>query len=312
MEEGLLHPARPEPGLLAEGQAGAGRGLLPVHPGRRGPRGRLRDRQGGRADRRRRRHLRRAAPRQAAQHLHDHQGLGDVRAPCLDHAQCSQRHPGQQGIPPGDDVRHRPRLREGRGLERLRQGRRPARSRRRRSSTRPTSRCTPTIRRRRRSSSRLRGYKGEALKFLGLPYGETWTRWAEAIKQNFADVGINMEIVTTDVPGWAQKTSNWDFDLTFNFLYQLGDPAIGVAGPMSAATSPGQSLRQHRAAIRTPRSTSSSRTPPSRRRGEKRQALYTKVQQLLAEELPVLWLLELEYPTIYAATSRTSSRQASA
>jgi len=31
---------------------------------------------------------------------------------------------------------------------------------------------------------------------------------------------------------------------------------------------------------------------------EKRQELYTKVQQVLAEELPVLWLLELDFPTV--------------
>jgi peptide/nickel transport system substrate-binding protein len=30
-----------------------------------------------------------------------------------------------------------------------------------------------------------------------------------------------------------------------------------------------------------------------------RQEAYTKVQQLLAEEVPVLWLLELEFSTIY-------------
>ncbi|WP_460449656.1 ABC transporter substrate-binding protein [Alsobacter sp. SYSU BS001988] len=143
------------------------------------------------------------------------------------------------------------------------------------------------------------GYKGETIKFLGLPYGETWTRWAEAIKQNFADVGINMEIVTTDVPGWVQKTSNWDFDLTFNFLYQLGDPAIGVSrsyvsgniakgnpfGNVGGYSNPeADKLFADAAVAPTP---------------EKRQELYTKVQQLLAEELPVLWLLELEYPTIY-------------
>ena len=32
---------------------------------------------------------------------------------------------------------------------------------------------------------------------------------------------------------------------------------------------------------------------------EDRQKLYTKVQQILVDELPVLWLLELDFPTIY-------------
>ena len=30
-----------------------------------------------------------------------------------------------------------------------------------------------------------------------------------------------------------------------------------------------------------------------------RQELYTKVQQILVDDLPVAWMLELEFPTIY-------------
>ena len=145
---------------------------------------------------------------------------------------------------------------------------------------------------------RASGYKGETIRFLGLPYGETWSRWAEAIKQNFADVGINMEIVSTDVPGWTQRTSQFDFDLTFNFLYQLGDPATGVArsyvstnivkgnpfGNVGSYSNPEVDKLFADAAIAP---------------AEQRQALYTKVQGILADELPVLWLLELEFPTVY-------------
>ena len=32
---------------------------------------------------------------------------------------------------------------------------------------------------------------------------------------------------------------------------------------------------------------------------KKRQELYTKVQQILVEEVPVAWTLKLEYPIIY-------------
>ena len=72
------------------------------------------------------------------------------------------------------------------------------------------------------------GYNGEKVRLLPLPYGETWQRWAEAVKQNLQDVGINVEMVSTDVPGWNQKTSDWDYDIAFTYLYQYGDPALGV------------------------------------------------------------------------------------
>jgi peptide/nickel transport system substrate-binding protein len=141
------------------------------------------------------------------------------------------------------------------------------------------------------------GYKGETIRFLGLPYGETWARWAEAVKQNFEDVGIKMEIVSTDVPGWTQRVSNFDFDLTFNFLYQYGDPAIGVGrsyvtsnivkgnpfGNVGQYSNPEVDALFAEAAIAP---------------AEKRQELYTKVQKILVDELPLLWLLEMDFPTV--------------
>ena len=36
-------------------------------------------------------------------------------------------------------------------------------------------------------------------------------------------------VVTTDMAGLVQKTSNFDFDLVFNYLYQFGDPAVDKA-----------------------------------------------------------------------------------
>src|SRR3954451_20398816 len=143
------------------------------------------------------------------------------------------------------------------------------------------------------------GYKGEKLSLLVLPYGEIWNRWAEAVKQNLADVGVNVEIEATDVPGWTQRVANWDFDLTFNFLYQLGDPAIGVSRNYLSsniikgnpfANSEGYSNPE------VDKLFAEAAVAPS---DEERQRLYTKVQQLIVEDVAILWLLELEYPTIY-------------
>lgn len=141
------------------------------------------------------------------------------------------------------------------------------------------------------------GYKGETIRFLALPYGETWSRWAEAIKQNFEEVGIKMEIVSTDVPGWTQRAGNFDFDLTFNFIYQFGDPAAGVARTYVSSNivkgSPFGNIQQY-ANPEVDRLFAEAAIAPA----DKRQDLYTKVQQILADELPVLWLLEMEFPTV--------------
>lgn len=142
-------------------------------------------------------------------------------------------------------------------------------------------------------------YNGETLRLLRLPYGEVWDRWAETVRQNLQDVDVNVEIVASDTAGWTQQVSDWNFDMTMNFLYQLGDPAIGVARSYISSNivrgNPfgnvgGYSNEQvdelfAEAAIAAT--------------DEDRQAAYTSVQQILTEELPVLWLLEMEQPTIY-------------
>lgn len=143
------------------------------------------------------------------------------------------------------------------------------------------------------------GYDGTPLKLLPLPYGETWQRWAEAVKQNLGDVGIPVEIESTDVAGWNQKISQWDYDIAFTYLYQNGDPAIGIdRNYKSSQISKGNPFNNvegysnpevddlfAKAAVAYP--------------SEKRQELYTEVQKKLQADVPVAWLLELSFPTIY-------------
>ena len=142
-------------------------------------------------------------------------------------------------------------------------------------------------------------YDGETIRILPLPYGETWQRWAEATKQNLADVGIESEIVATDVAGWNQKVGDWDFDLAFTYLYQYGDPALGVARTYISSNiakgSPWNNVSGYvneevdklfaEAAVQAD--------------DAKRQELYTEVQNIVVDDVPVAWMLELQFPTIY-------------
>jgi peptide/nickel transport system substrate-binding protein len=142
------------------------------------------------------------------------------------------------------------------------------------------------------------GYKGEKVRFMPLPYGETWQRWGEAVRQNLQDVGINLEVVATDVPGYNQRLSEWDYDIGFSYLYQYGDPALGVARSYISSNiakgSPFNNVEGYsnpevdklfaEAAVASPDS--------------KRQELYDQAQKILIDDVPVAWQLELEFPTI--------------
>lgn len=138
-----------------------------------------------------------------------------------------------------------------------------------------------------------------SIKFLVAPYGELYARLAEFFRQSMAAAGIEVTLETTDVAGWSQKISNWDYDVSTNTLYQFGDPALGVArsyistnirkGVMFSNTqgyaNPIVDELFAKAAIQTSE--------------EERQKLYSEVQRILVDELPVLWTVERHYPTLY-------------
>jgi hypothetical protein len=64
---------------------------------------------------------------------------------------------------------------------------------------------------------------------MPLPYGETWQRLAEVVREQLGAVGIDVQLESVDAGTWSSRLSDWDFEMTFNFLYQYGDPALGVA-----------------------------------------------------------------------------------
>ena len=142
------------------------------------------------------------------------------------------------------------------------------------------------------------GYRGERVRLLPLPYSETWLRWAEAVHQNLRDVGINVEMIATDAPGYNQKVADWDFDIAFAYLYQYGDPALGVSRSYLSSNIAKGSQSNNVAGYVNPDvdrlfAEAAVATPDKRRH-----ALYKQVANILVEDVPVAWMLELEFPTI--------------
>lgn len=143
------------------------------------------------------------------------------------------------------------------------------------------------------------GYDGTPVRILPLPYGETWQRWGEAVKQNLEDVGINVEIVATDVAGWNQKISDWDYDIAFTYLYQFGDPALGVARTYISSNIAKGSPWNNVEGYANPKVDKLFADAAVQASQDDRQKLYTEVQKILVDDVPVGWVLELQFPTIY-------------
>lgn len=140
-------------------------------------------------------------------------------------------------------------------------------------------------------------YDGETLRFLVTPYGEIWTRTAEIARQNFIDAGVDVELVSSDPAGWNQRARDGDFDITNNWPYQYGDPALGVARMWVSSTIDSGSPFANIGGYSNPevdRLFAEGALAPA----AERPAIYQKVQDLLADELPTLWSIDLQFPTV--------------
>ena len=61
------------------------------------------------------------------------------------------------------------------------------------------------------------------------PYGEEWQRFGEYVQQVLAEIGIKATLRYEDVPTWLRRLyTDYDFQLTSNWIQGLADPVIGV------------------------------------------------------------------------------------
>ena len=135
------------------------------------------------------------------------------------------------------------------------------------------------------------------IKHLTLPYGEVWTRLGEYMRTALKGVGIELVLESTDAGGWAQRIADWEYDTSVNFLYQYGDPTLGVertyvSSNIKKVTFTNTGGYQNPAVDALFTEAGTAPDPAVR------QVAFSKVQALLAEEIPQIWLLEMAFPTI--------------
>lgn len=133
--------------------------------------------------------------------------------------------------------------------------------------------------------------------FTPMPYGETWSRLAEYIKQSWGKVGVNVTLKSTDVAGWVQKVSNWDYQTTTDFVYQYGDPSLGVARTYVSSNIRKGVMFTNTMGYSNPKVDELFAKAAVENDAAARQAELSEVQKILVDDVPVIWLLEMEFPT---------------
>jgi peptide/nickel transport system substrate-binding protein len=136
-----------------------------------------------------------------------------------------------------------------------------------------------------------------SVKLLSLPYGEVWTRLSEYIRQALRQVGIDVTIESTDAGGWVRRLGAWEYELTVNFVYQYGDPTLGVARTYISSNIQKIPFTNTSGYV-NPKvdelfDVAARETDPA-----KREAAFKQVQALLIEDQPLIWLIELLFPAV--------------
>jgi peptide/nickel transport system substrate-binding protein len=140
--------------------------------------------------------------------------------------------------------------------------------------------------------------RSPTLKLLIPPFGEIWQRTAEFVRQQLGEVGITIQLENVDVATFGQRLANWEFDLSFNYTFQYGDPALGVERTYSTSAISKGILFSNTEGYSNFALDEIFAKAASVMRDDDRQALYSEAQRILVEDVPLVWLFEMAFPTV--------------
>jgi len=129
-----------------------------------------------------------------------------------------------------------------------------------------------------------------------LAYGNVYQRLAEYVRQALGKVGIEVTLRTGDIASWGDRVKNWDYQMTFQVLSQLGHPALGVSR-LYISSNIRKVLFSNVGGYSNPRVDELFDKAASEVDDKKRQEMYSEIQRILVTDVPVAWLLELDFPT---------------
>lgn len=137
------------------------------------------------------------------------------------------------------------------------------------------------------------------VKILSTSYGANWDRLDEYIKQMLEGIGLKVSIESADAGSWSGRVSNWDYDMTVTFVYQYGDPALGVERLYVARNIVKGTPFANVQGYNNPKADELWNKAGATLDATQRQRDYSELQKLLVSDVANVNLLELEFPTLY-------------
>ena len=120
------------------------------------------------------------------------------------------------------------------------------------------------------------------------------------IQYQLNKVGIEVQVRdSASFPEWATRIGDWDFDMTVDSVYNWGDPVIGVHRTYMSDNIRQGVVWSNTQNYSNPRVDEILAQAAVELDFAKRKALYAEFQQIVTEELPIVWINVLPYHTIY-------------
>ncbi|MGI9523807.1 MAG: ABC transporter substrate-binding protein [Hyphomicrobiaceae bacterium] len=133
-----------------------------------------------------------------------------------------------------------------------------------------------------------------------IPYGEDWRRAGEYMKQALASIGIALELRYEDVPTWLKRIyHNYDFAMNVNYFYQLPDPVLGVHRHYGTDQIRKGTHFVNSSRYSNPKLDALLAAGAQEADATKRSEIYADIQKILADDMPVVNLFEMQFLTVY-------------
>ena len=137
------------------------------------------------------------------------------------------------------------------------------------------------------------------------PYGEEWRRFGEYVQQQLAKLGIKVTLRYEDVPTWLRRVyTNYDFQLSSNWIQTLADPAIGVHRLYHSNTIKPGTVFVNGSRWSTPETDKLMDQASVELDPAKRGALYHEFQKRVVDASPLVFVLELDFVTVHSKRVR--------
>ncbi|MBU2981921.1 ABC transporter substrate-binding protein [Lentibacter algarum] len=122
----------------------------------------------------------------------------------------------------------------------------------------------------------------------------------EYVKAALKKVNIDVEVRSSaDFPTWAKRMGEMDFDLSWDTVFNWGDPVIGVHRTYDS-TNIGKGVWSNTQGYANARVDELMTMAATESDPAKRTALYKEFQEIIADELPIYHTNTLPYHTVYS------------